>query len=669
MGGINYFRDYAGVNFSELTAPITRLLQDDVPFEWTAECDANFEQIKSQIAAQVKLYFVDYEVSIFLRCDASKIGCGAQLFQIVNGHERTNAFASKTFTEAEQRWSTIEQETFAAFWAMKRWESMLLGHKFSVLTDHHNILQLAKSDVPKLIRWRLQMQQFDYDVIHVAGADEKHAIADCLSRLHGPPRGVHAARKVTVAAVTRSAAKATLPSGMAKSFVPDGKTLKLVEGYHNTSVGHLGVRATVFKIKQHVQEGKLAAIPDDLTQHVEYVRKHCPLCQKLQPHKKLELPVQRRHLEWLRNIFEELSIDLIGPLPETEDGMRYIIAVIDGFSRFCFAAPCKDATAISAAKFIHALSGTFGYAKAYRWDNAGTFDNHLIKCLMELAGADRHPSVPFNPQSNGKIERAIGEIVRHLKFVVNDRRIRDKWDDALPIALRIMNDHQHAAIGCSPARIMFPMRDISAHMYPVTLPESVTKYLKNETADKTTREIVTSYVSNLVALQAQTIKRAQEFEDGVVQHRVLVAGKEGSDFREFKVGDWVVCPWRGGKPTKLHVKWRGPYRVKSRESYTQYTVEDPADLKQYKKHVRELFSYAMGLTTDPRDVIAMDEAEALVDRIVEHNFPHPKRKQTWMFRIRWQGCDESEDTWLPFKEVNPLAAFETYLSEHKEIKL
>ena len=70
MGGINYFRDYAGVNFSELTAPITRLLQDDVPFEWTAECDANFEQIKSQIAAQVKLYFVDYEVSIFLRCDA-----------------------------------------------------------------------------------------------------------------------------------------------------------------------------------------------------------------------------------------------------------------------------------------------------------------------------------------------------------------------------------------------------------------------------------------------------------------------------------------------------------------------------------------------------------------------------------------------------------------------
>ena len=45
------------------------------------------------------------------------------------------------------------------FWPMKKWESMLLGHHFHAFTDHHNILQLAKSAVPKLVRWRLQMQQ------------------------------------------------------------------------------------------------------------------------------------------------------------------------------------------------------------------------------------------------------------------------------------------------------------------------------------------------------------------------------------------------------------------------------------------------------------------------------------------------------------------------------
>ena len=47
-----------------------------------------------------------------MHADASKIGCGVQLYQIVNGQEGTIEFASKTFTEAEQQWSTMEQETY-----------------------------------------------------------------------------------------------------------------------------------------------------------------------------------------------------------------------------------------------------------------------------------------------------------------------------------------------------------------------------------------------------------------------------------------------------------------------------------------------------------------------------------------------------------------------------
>ena len=162
-----------------------------------------------------------------------KIGCGVQLYQVTNGQERTTAFASKTFTEAEQRWSTIKQETFAMFWPMKKWVSMLLGHHFHAFTDHHNILQLAKSVVPKLVRWRLQMQQFNYTVIHVAGEDVKHAIADCLSRLHGPPRGIHSEWSVSTAAVTCSQTSAekldkegTVPMDVESVVSKDKKSVK-----------------------------------------------------------------------------------------------------------------------------------------------------------------------------------------------------------------------------------------------------------------------------------------------------------------------------------------------------------------------------------------------------------------------------------------------------------
>ena len=75
--------------------------------------------------------------------------------------------------------------------------------------DHHNILQLAKSVVPKLIRWRLQMQPFLHSVIYVAGDDAKYAIADSLGRLHGPLWGVHSERLVSTAAVTCSHMSAT----------------------------------------------------------------------------------------------------------------------------------------------------------------------------------------------------------------------------------------------------------------------------------------------------------------------------------------------------------------------------------------------------------------------------------------------------------------------------
>ena len=563
------------------------------------------------------------------------------------------------------------------------------------------------------------MQQFNYTVIHVAGEDVKHAIADCLSRLHGPPRGIHSERSVSTAAVTRSQTSAekldkegTVPMDMesvvskdkksvkfdAKStedkkeskekdktvvesfqsveekdkkkeeFVPDEDVLKIVQGYHNTAVGHLGIDATWRRIMEQVNNGKLSAKPKQLYKHIKYFRKHCALCQKLETKKTSELPVQRRSLA-VKNIFQELSVDVIGPLPPNADGMCYIIVVIDGLSRFCFGAPCKDTTAASAAKFIHSLSGTFGYAEAYRWDNAKQFDNHLVKCLMELAGADIHASVPFNPQSNGKIERAIAEIVRHVRYVVNDRRIRERWEEALPIALRIINSAVEGSVGLSPVEIMFPGRDISSNMYPTTMPDSVAKYLTNEVADKTTRETVQEYVSNMIALQAQAIRSAREFEEQVVKHRVLKDGTDGTKFREFKVNDWVVCPWRGGKPTKLHVMWRGPYRVVSRDSTSMYTVEDPADLVRYKKHIRELYQYRMGLTKDPRDIIAMDEYEALVERIVDHNFPHPQRKGTWRFRIRWQGCDADDDTWLSWKDVSPLAALDVYLRDHPEIKV
>lgn len=233
-------------------------------------------------------------------------------------------------------------------------------------------------------------------------------------------------------------------------------------------------------MKKRVERAKSPAMPEKLYEHIKYVRKNCALRLKMAAKKNSELPVQWQALT-LHNNFEELSVDVIRPSPPNADGMYHIIVGIDGFSQFCFGAPWVDTSGMLAAKIIYCLSWTFGYTSACQWDNARQSDSRLVKCSMELARADIHASIPFNMQSNGKIQRVIRVIILHLKFVVNDRKIRDQWDTALASATRIVNSGDcQGSIGLSLFKIMFLGRDISSHMYPTTMLESISKYSKNE---------------------------------------------------------------------------------------------------------------------------------------------------------------------------------------------
>ena len=143
------------MDFADLLKPITAMTKANVVFRWTKDCAAAFDAVKERILKHQKLYFMDYDLPIYVRVDASELGCGAMLYQVKEGLERPAAFGSKTFSATEQKWSVLEQELYAAFWAMRRWERLLLGHPFYLQTDHRNILQLMKAQAPKVVRWRL----------------------------------------------------------------------------------------------------------------------------------------------------------------------------------------------------------------------------------------------------------------------------------------------------------------------------------------------------------------------------------------------------------------------------------------------------------------------------------------------------------------------------------
>jgi hypothetical protein len=145
-----------------------------------------FEDFKEALQHTSALYYPNYEAEWFLRTDASEYGMGAVLLQkiMIEGEEvlQPIAFVSHKFSEQATRWSTIEQEAFEIFYAVQKLSYYLMGKEFIIETDHNNLLWMEASTAPKIIRWRIYLQSFQFKIKHIAG--KRNLVADWLSRLY-----------------------------------------------------------------------------------------------------------------------------------------------------------------------------------------------------------------------------------------------------------------------------------------------------------------------------------------------------------------------------------------------------------------------------------------------------------------------------------------------------
>nr|GFC29577.1 reverse transcriptase domain-containing protein [Tanacetum cinerariifolium] len=105
-------------------------------------------------------------------------------------HFRPIHYASKTLTEAESNYATIEKEMLAVVYAFEKFRLYLIMNKCTVHTDHSVLKYLfAKKDAKaRLLRWVLLLQEFDFDVVDTKGAE--NLAADHLSRLEKPYENV-----------------------------------------------------------------------------------------------------------------------------------------------------------------------------------------------------------------------------------------------------------------------------------------------------------------------------------------------------------------------------------------------------------------------------------------------------------------------------------------------
>jgi hypothetical protein len=137
IGLAGYYRWHVR-NFAELAKPLTNLTRKDVPFNWTAEQQNAFDQLKRSLSTEPLLIYPDFSQPFIVACDASTKEVGAVLSKIREGEERPVAYCSRQLNSAETKYSVTELELLAFFFATKQFRCYLYGRKFIVLrtTEH-----------------------------------------------------------------------------------------------------------------------------------------------------------------------------------------------------------------------------------------------------------------------------------------------------------------------------------------------------------------------------------------------------------------------------------------------------------------------------------------------------------------------------------------------------
>ena len=125
----------------------------------------------------------DISKPFIIQCDASGSALGALLAQLFEDGEHPIIYASRTLTPAERNYSTTERECLALLWAIKKFRPYVEGYKFTAVTDHSALKWLRNLKEPsgRLVRWALEMQQWDFDVKHRKGSLHQFPV---LSRMY-----------------------------------------------------------------------------------------------------------------------------------------------------------------------------------------------------------------------------------------------------------------------------------------------------------------------------------------------------------------------------------------------------------------------------------------------------------------------------------------------------
>jgi hypothetical protein len=383
----------------------------------------------------------------------------------------------------------------------------------------------------------------------------------------------------------------------------------------------------------------------------------CPICQKLDQRKYL---VHTNPFVVNSNSpFQEIAVDTIGPFVES-NGYKYILVIICTFSRFVELYPITDTSALSASTSLLSYCGRYGVPAMIRSDNGSQFINELIRLITSMLHLKHNHILPYSKEENGLVERANKEVNRHLRAILlemGDSFV--EWSKYLPLIQRIMNSSVNSSIGLAPSQIIFGgLVNLNRRiLHPV---------------DDVAIEFPTykDYYSNLLTIQGRLIAAAEKTQNDNNINKL----KLKDDITIFNPNSYVLVSYPDTgfgttSPSKLHPRWRGPYRVLSQDDHNHIEIIDLVTNKIETVHVTRIKPYIVDpYHATPLSIALKDDSYYLVDSIINHR-GNSKQVSRLSFKVRWTGYSSEHDTWEPYKTLKHNEKFHSYLREKNMHKL
>lgn len=427
LGKLNYYRRFIE-NCSSRLAPLNCLLKKDTDFTWNNQQETLFREMIQTLCVPPVLTIFDRDLTSHVFTDASKLGIGAVLKQPTDEILRPVSYFSKSLTSYQKNYTITELECLAIVEALRYWHHYLHGRKFVIHTDHSSLkwIHNHKSPNTRLMRWSIELSQYDFDIVHVPG--DRNTEADDLSR------------NPVITEVNAIEPTIDNENQTPRTNVPADKRTYIKQKHRE--LAHLGAKKMYHHLKK---EYNWPTMRQDI--HTEVERCISCKCNKSRPPNRMGT----FHPTKVTRPFELISLDTIGGLSNYGSKKKYLHVAIDHFSRYVWYVTSTGQTAPDFIHLVQKIRNCGGDITAIRTDNYPALTSSQFKTFLRRHDIDLQHSAPNSPQSMGIVERVNQTLINQLRASFNDPDGRRKsWVRLIKSVIEVYNETRHSSTECEP---------------------------------------------------------------------------------------------------------------------------------------------------------------------------------------------------------------------------